>query len=184
MAGPRSRIVDHPDRQIIDAELAVSHSVAAVAKKWGFPRKTLDDYKRRHLTPEKLAVLRGLAPSEIDVKIEELVRTGGERAVIGMARMVAECQAMAERCEAMQLFKEGAAYRAQAIRAQVEQAKWAQLYPAGARTVTNNVMVSNGEALFGIFDRILDSAQSLPEARRMFAAELHQLSAPIEGELA
>lgn len=182
MGGPRSRILDHPDREIIDAELASSRSVAAVARKWGFPRKTLDDYKRRHLPPERIAVLRGLAPSELDADIERLVATGGERAVIGMARVAVKCEEMAERCEKLGDFRNGATYRNLQIKAQIEQAKWANLYPKGARTVNNNVVLSNGEALFRIFDKILDTAQTLPDARHMFAAELRQLSAPIDGE--
>lgn len=182
MGGPRSRILDDPNREIIDAELASARSVAVVARKWGYPRKTLEDYKRKHLPPAKVAVLRGLAPSELDADIEQLVATGGERAVIGMARVAVVCEEQAEKCERLGDFRNGATYRNLQIKAQIEQAKWANLYPKGARTVNNNVLISNGEALFGIFDRILDEAQSLPDARRMFAAELRKMAEPIEME--
>ena len=61
----RSCVHAHPERATIEFELARCHRVRDVADKWGIPRRTLADYRQRHMTQEQVARLRGLAPEQI-----------------------------------------------------------------------------------------------------------------------
>ncbi len=158
----RCQILDHPDRPTIEARIAVSGNVAAVAREYGINPPMLRHFVRTHMTQTQIARLRGMLPSEAEASIDELVRVGGQRSVIGLAQQIAKCNEQAEKCEKLGEYGAAVAYRTQAIRAQIEQAKQANIYP-GRKTVTNNNLVLSDVApLFDMIDAVL---RPFPEAR-------------------
>ena len=112
-----------------------------------------------------------MSPTQVEVNIEELVRKGGEDAVIGLSRLVTECKGQAEKCDQLALFREAAAYRKLQLDAYKEKAKIAAIYP-GRKTVTNNNLVLGDVGM--LFDLVDATLVQFPEARRAVAAAFAQ----------
>lgn len=166
----RVSIKNHPDRERIEHELALCRNVAEVAARYGLNRRTLSAYRQNRMTAEQIARIRGMSPTDAEVNIEELVRKGGEDAVIGLSRLVQECKDQAEKCDKLGLHREASVYRRLQLTAYVEKAKIAALYP-GKRTVNNTLVVGDSSAIFDMVAGILSRATDIGTARHMLAEE-------------
>lgn len=157
----------HPDIERINLELALSPTSAEVARRYGIPIRSMSRHRRQCLTQSDIARMRGMSPTQVEVNIEELVRKGGEDAVIGLSRLVVECKEQAEKCDALVLFREAAAYRKLQLEAYKEKAKIAAIYP-GRKTVTNNNLVLGDVSM--LFDVVNEALRMFPEAQSAVAA--------------
>lgn len=171
----RSRILDHPDRERIETELALAPSVQEVADRWGINRRTLSDYRSKHMTQEQIARIRGMMPSEVEATIEELVCKGGEEAVVGFTRLIQECKEQAEKHDAANP-AEAVKYRKLQLDLYREKAKIAALYP-GRKSITNNNLVLGDVGV--LFDLIDATLRPYPEARQAVAAAFAKSQQPV-----
>ncbi|MCH2090310.1 MAG: hypothetical protein MK141_01855 [Pseudoxanthomonas sp.] len=175
---PKCQTCHHPDRERIDSELALSSSVREVSERWDIPRRSLARHRQQCMTQDQIARIRFDVPAQVEVDIAELTRRGGEDAMLGLKRMRPQLTGIAEKCEAIGMYGEAAKYRKLELECYREQLKIAALYP-GKKTVTNNhLVITDGQPMFELFDRILTVAEDITAARRMLAAEFRMLAAP------
>lgn len=175
---PKCTTCQHPDRERIDTELALTSSVREVSERWDIPRRSLARHRQQCMTQDQVARIRFDVPAQVEVDIAELTRRGGEDAMLGLKRMRPELTAIAAKCEEIGMYGEAAKYRKLELDCYREQLKIAALYP-GKKTVTNNhLVITDGQPMFELFDRILTVAEDITAARRMLAAEFRMLAAP------
>lgn len=169
------RTCNHPDRARIELEIATvtafrNGSLAQVAEKFGLKKDTVYRHRREHMTQEQLARLVRGVPDGVEIDIDKLTREGGQNAVMGMARLAAELEEVAKRCDQEGAWREAIAARNAQTKILIEQAKMASAYPGAKReTVNNNLIFASEQHAFQMIDNILRRAESIPEARRMLA---------------
>ena len=172
---PKCQTCQHPERERIDTELALSPSVAEVAERWGIPRRSMSRHRQNCMTQKQIAQIRAITPAQAELDIEELTRRGGEAAVIGFSRLIQECKKGAEKCDKLGMPGEAVKYRKVQLEAYKEQAKIATLYP-GRKSVTNNNLVMGDVST--LFDMIDATLRPFPEARAAVAAAFARSQAP------
>jgi len=178
MAGRRCRTCTHPDRDRIELEAAIAWkdrargSIAEVGMRYGIPKSSIYRHVENHMTQEQFARLLHGVPDSVEIDVDKVTREQGQRAILGMARLVRELQEVAARAD--QAGEIDAATRARVAQGNIyrEQAKLAGKYPGMKSTTTNNVLVADGRQVFDVVARILSKARDLPDARRMLAHEL------------
>jgi len=180
--GRRCRTCTHPDRDRIELEAAVAWkdrargSIAEVGMRYGIPKSSIYRHVEHHMTQEQVARLVHGIPDAVEVDVDRLTRESGQRAILGMARLIDELRETAARADAAGEID--AAIRARVAQSNVyrEQAKQAGQYPGAKATTTNNVLIADGRQVFESVDKILRRARDLPDARRMLAHELSRLA--------
>lgn len=167
------RTCTHPDRDRIEQELAICKNVAEVANRHGLARRSLSDHRAKHMTQEQIARLRHNLPDKLDFDIDELTRRGGQDAMIGLKRLNLELQERAKVYDRENAYN--AANRARALQFKVfcEQMRLAAMYPGEKRTINNNLVVADGQAVFRMVEQAL---ADYPEARRALAGAYRQWS--------
>lgn len=176
--GRQCTTCQHPERERIDTELALSSNVAEVAARYGIARRSMSRHRQNCMTQKQIAQIRGITPAQAEVEIEELARRGGEDSIIGFSRLVQECKESAEKCEKLGLHSEVATFRKLQLAAYKEKAKIAAIYP-GRKTVTNNnLVVADGAEIFQLVNQVLSRAESVPHARQLLAAEYVRMARP------
>lgn len=165
MPGPRHQLLDHPHRETIEAELALSDS-RVVGEKWNINPRALRHYRQKYMTAEQIARIRGLVPSQAEVDIEKLVREGGTEAVVGLSRIITEAKAGFEACTKLGLHGEAVKYQKIQLEAFKAKGNYAGLIP-GRKTVNNNtLMIGNMQQFMDFVDAAL---AQFPDARRALA---------------
>lgn len=173
------RTCRHPNAELINTELALAHSTEEVSKKWGVPSRTLREHRAHCMTQEQIARLRYEIQPVDKFDIDEHLRNGGKTAVLGLAHDIHKLEMACERCEKQGLEANFTANRKLIAWIRIEQAKQAGQYP-GTKKVTNNTLVlSDGGAMFEMVGRILNSSNSIDDARRLYAAELRKATDPL-----
>ena len=169
--GPPCKTCIHPDREMIEVDLAMFPSVREVSDKWEVNRRSLQRHKQNHMTQEQIARIRGMTPTEAEVNIDDLVRKGGQEAVVGLSRLIQECKDQADKCDRMNLAKDGATYRKLQLDCYREKAKIAALYPGRKSVTNNNLVLGDVGHVFDMLDTVL---RPFPEARQAVALAFSQ----------
>lgn len=176
--GRQCTTCQHAELERINAELALTSNVAAVAARYGIARRSMSRHRQNCMTQKQIAQLRGLVPAQVAVDIEELRRKGGEEAVIGFSRIVQECREMAEKCDKLGQYGEALKFRRLQFDAYCKKGEYAGIIP-GRKTVTNNnLVVADGAEIFQLVNQVLGRAESVSHARQLLAAEYVRMAKP------
>ena len=167
-------ICHHPDRTTIEQAAATARSIAKVADRFGVKRDALYRHMKLHLAPEKRQKLTHGVPDEVEVDVDKMTREAGQYSIIGLKQLAIDLQQTAEKCDRLNDFANATKARAALAAVYKEQARLGGLYPGLKGTTNNNLIVADDRVLFDLFDKILTTASSVPEARRMLAAAYRQ----------
>lgn len=172
---PNCRTCKHPNVELINTELALARSTEEIAKKFDVPARTLREHRSRCMTQQQIARLRHEIQPAHEVDIDELVRRGGQSAMLAFGRMMSELVTATAECDKLGLHREAATNRGLQLKVAIEQAKLANHYP-GTKKVTNNLVIGDVGMLFDLIDSTL---RPFPEARQAVAMAFANSQKPV-----
>lgn len=170
---------NHPDRERIEAELALAPNTAEVASRWDIPGRCLRRHRQLHMTQEQIKRIRFATPDKVELDIAELTRRGGEDAMIGLKRLNEELIHQTAICDSIGEHATALKYRDLQLKVYREQVRISGMYP-GLKQVTKNTLVLNDAgAMMQLLDGILLSSSTVQEARRKLGAQLRSMAEPL-----
>lgn len=169
----------HPHLEQIDEELSLGRSAVQVAKKWGLKERSVREHRAKHIDMAQAARRRHLIPSEVEVDIDELARQGGKTAALGFRRILGDLIEATARYDAIGDASNANKARQLTIKVYGELADIGMLYPGKQKVTNNNLVLTDGAKMFELMGQILGKAQSIEEARRLYAAELRRGADPL-----